>query len=113
MHPQFSSMLCLSRGVSKITERVWGGRFKYVEELKKMGANIDIVDNTAIINGVSALHGASVQSSDLRAGACLVIAGLAASGETYVTGVEYIDRGYQNLVDKLKQLGADIQRVDI
>ena len=112
MHPQFSAMLCLSRGVSKITERVWSGRFKYVDELRKMGANIDIVDNTAIINGVSELHGADVRSSDLRAGACLVIAGLAAVGETYVTGIECIDRGYEDLVEKLRSLGADIQRVD-
>ena len=112
MHPQFSAMLCLSRGVSKITERVWSGRFKYVDELRKMGANIDIVDNTAIINGVAELHGADVKSTDLRAGACLVIAGLAAVGETYVTGIECIDRGYEDLVEKLRSLGADIQRVD-
>lgn len=112
MHPQFSTMLCFSRGVSKITERVWSGRFKYVDELKKMGANIDIIDNSAIINGVSKLHGADVKSSDLRAGACLVIAGLAAEGETTVTGIECIDRGYENLVEKLRSLGANIQRVD-
>jgi len=105
-------MLCLSQGVSKIKERVWNGRFKYAEELEKMGANIVILDDTAIINGVSTLHGASVKSSDLRAGACLVIAGLAAEGETSVTGIEYIDRGYQDLVEKLKSLGADIQRVE-
>ncbi|MBQ8819077.1 MAG: UDP-N-acetylglucosamine 1-carboxyvinyltransferase [Clostridia bacterium] len=112
MHPQFSAMLCLSQGVSKIKERVWNGRFKYAEELEKMGANIVILDDTAIINGVSTLHGTSVKSSDLRAGACLVIAGLAAEGETSVTGIEYIDRGYQDLVEKLKSLGADIQRVE-
>ncbi len=113
MHPQFTAMLCLSRGVSKITERVWNGRFKYVEELKKMGANIDVIDDSAHINGVASLHGAAVKSSDLRAGACLVIAGLAAEGETTVSGLECIDRGYQNLVEKLKELGADIQRVEI
>ncbi len=112
MHPQFSTMLCLSKGISKITERVWNGRFRYVEELKKMGANIDIIDNTAIINGVSKLQGADVKSSDLRAGACLVIAGLAAEGETTVTGIECIDRGYEDLVEKLRSLGANIQRVD-
>ena len=112
MHPQFSAMLCLSRGVSKITERVWSGRFKYVDELKKMGANMEIVENTVIINGVASLSGAAVKSSDLRAGACLVIAGLAASGETTVTGIECIDRGYEDLVEKLKRLGADIQRVE-
>ena len=112
MHPQFSAMLALSRGVSKITERVWSSRFKYVDELKKMGANMEIVDNTVIINGVASLHGAAVEASDLRAGACLVIAGLAATGETTVTGIECIDRGYEELVEKLKSLGADIQRAE-
>ncbi len=112
MHPQFTAMLCLAGGVSIIKERVWNGRFRYVEELRNMGADIDVIDDTAIINGVPSLHGESVRSSDLRAGASLVIAGLAASGETTVTGLEYIDRGYESLVDKLKTLGADIQRVE-
>ena len=113
MHPQFTAMLCLSRGISQITERVWNnGRFKYVEELQKMGANIDIAENSAIINGVSALKGATVKSTDLRAGAALVIAALAAEGESTVFGIEYIDRGYQELVEKLKRLGADIKRVE-
>lgn len=112
MHPQFTAMLCLSRGISKISERVWNGRFKYVEELIKMGADITVNDSTAIINGVKSFKGASVRASDLRAGACLVIAGLAAHGETSITGIEWIDRGYESLVDKLKGLGADIQRVE-
>lgn len=113
MHPQFTAMLCLSNGVSKITERVWNsGRFKYVDELKKLGADIEVDNNCAIINGVSSLRGASVKATDLRAGAALVIAGLAAEGETSVYGIEYIERGYQELVEKLKYLGADIQRVE-
>ncbi len=112
MHPQFTAMLSLGNGVSIIKERVWNGRFRYVEELSKMGADIDVIEDTAIINGVHSLTGAAVRASDLRAGASLVIAGLAAEGETVVTGLEYIDRGYQDLVDKLKFLGADIQRVD-
>ncbi len=112
MHPQFTAMLCLSRGVSKITERIWNGRFKYVEELRRMGANIEVIDGSALINGVSELHGASVKGSDLRAGACLVIAALAANGESSVSGLEYIDRGYDGLVEKLRSLGADIQRTD-
>ncbi len=112
MHPQFTAMLSLGNGVSIIKERVWNGRFRYVEELAKMGADIDVIEDTAIINGVLSLTGATVRASDLRAGASLVIAGLAAEGETVVTGLEYIDRGYQDLVDKLKSLGADIQRVD-
>ncbi len=112
MHPQFTAMLALAGGMSIIKERVWNGRFRYVEELRNMGADIDVIDDTAIINGVAALHGAAVRSSDLRAGASLVIAGLAADGETSVTGLEYIDRGYESLVDKLKTLGADIQRAE-
>ena len=112
MHPQFTAMLCLSQGISTITERVWNGRFRYVDELIKMGADITIDEGSAIINGISGFKGASVKASDLRAGACLVIAGLAAQGETTVTGVEWIDRGYESLVDKLRALGADIQRVE-
>ncbi len=112
MHPQFTAMLTLGSGVSIIKERVWNGRFRYVEELSKMGADIDVIEDTAIINGVPILTGSTVRASDLRAGASLVIAGLAAQGETVVTGLEYIDRGYQDLVDKLKFLGADIQRID-
>ena len=113
MHPQLSAMLCLAQGVSNIKESVWNGRFKYVEELIKMGADIKIVeDSTAIINQVTSLKGAAVRSTDLRAGAALVIAGLAAEGETSVTGLEYIDRGYQDIVEKLRSLGADVRRVE-
>lgn len=112
MHPQFSAVLCLARGMSNVTERVWNNRFAYVKELTKMGANIDVVDeNTITINGVSSLEGATVRATDLRAGACLVVAGLAAQGETVITGIEYIDRGYQDFEDKLRALGADIRRI--
>ena len=76
-----------------------------------MGADIKVVENAAYITGVSELHGAEVGATDLRAGASLVIAGLAASGTTVVSGLEYLDRGYENIVDKLKALGADIRRV--
>jgi len=110
MHPQFSALLTMSRGMSKISEGIFSERFKYAPELNKMGANIEVIDNTAIINGVEMLHGASVKATDLRAGACLVIAGLAANGVTTVSNVEYIDRGYENLIEKLKRLGADIKR---
>ena len=113
MHPQFSAMLCLARGVSSVKERVWNGRFRYVDELAKMGDNIDILeDTTAMINGVSNLSGAAVRATDLRAGAAMVIAGLAADGETSITGVEFIDRGYQDIVEKFQALGADIRRVE-
>ncbi len=111
MHPQFSALLCLANGVSKISEGIYNGRFQYVKELEKMGAKIDVLENDAHISGVRALHGANVKACDLRAGACLVIAGLAADSVTTVTGLEYIDRGYQDLLEKLRSLGADIQRV--
>ncbi len=110
MHPQFAAMLCLGSGVSKITERVWSERFKYTDELNKMGANIEVIDGTAHINGVGALSGGVVRGSDLRAGAALVIAALASNGETHVSGLEFLDRGYENIVEKLRSLGADITR---
>ncbi len=110
MHPQFSAMLCTAGGVSSISEGIWGNRFKYADELKKMGADIVVVDNTAHITGVPSLRGAVVKASDLRAGAALVIAALGAEGVSTISGVEYIDRGYQDLVSKLKALGADIRR---
>jgi UDP-N-acetylglucosamine 1-carboxyvinyltransferase len=111
MHPQFSAMLCLAEGMSSVSEGIWSGRFRYTEELKKMGAVIDVVDNVAHISGVSGLSGAEVKASDLRAGACLVIAGLSADGQTTISGIEYIDRGYQDFVDKLRAIGADITRI--
>ena len=110
MHPQFSALLALSQGMSTVSEGIYSGRFKYVPELNKMGAHIEVVDNAALINGVEELHGAEVKATDLRAGACLVIAALAAHGVTTISGVECIDRGYENLVEKLKFLGANIKR---
>ena len=111
MHPQFSALLALSRGVSRVFEGIYPERFRYVPELNKMGANIEVIDGSALINGVETLHGAEVKASDLRAGACLVIAALAADGVTTISSIEYIDRGYEDLVEKLKFLGADIKRV--
>lgn len=111
MHPQFSAMLCTSRGISSVSEGIWGNRFKYVDELNKMGADIVVVDNTAHITGVPSLQGAVVKGSDLRAGAALVIAALGAEGVSTISGLEFIDRGYEDLVAKLRSLGADIQRV--
>ena len=110
MHPQFSAMLCTSQGLSSVSEGIWGNRFKYVEELKKMGADIVVVDNKALITGVPTLHGATVKGSDLRAGAALVIAALGAEGTSTIYGLEFIDRGYEDLVAKLRMLGADIGR---
>lgn len=111
MHPQFSAMLCTSRGISSVSEGIWGNRFKYVDELNKMGADIVVVDNTAHITGVPCLQGAVVKGTDLRAGAALVIAALGAEGVSTISGLEFIDRGYEDLVSKLRLLGADIQRV--
>ncbi len=110
MQPQFAALLCLSSGVSRISEGIWSNRFKYIEELKKMGADIVLADGSAHITGVPALNGAAIRGSDLRAGAALVIAALAADGVSEVTGLEYIDRGYEDMVGKLKRLGADIRR---
>lgn len=111
MHPQFSAMLCTSSGISSVSEGIWGNRFKYVDELNKMGADIVVVDNTAHITGVPCLQGAVVKGTDLRAGAALVIAALGAEGVSTISGLEFIDRGYEDLVAKLRALGADIQRV--
>jgi len=111
MQPQFGALLCTSRGIGSISEGIFGGsRFKYVEELKKMGADIVVVDNTAHITGVPTLKGTAVRGCDLRAGAALVIAALAAEGESTITGIEYMERGYEDIVSKLKALGANIKR---
>ncbi len=111
MHPQFTAMLCLASGISRISEGIWNDRFRYVDELIKMGAEISVVESDAHITGVRALHGTAVKACDLRAGACLIIAGLCADGTTTVTGLEFVDRGYQNLPEKLRALGASIIRV--
>ncbi len=108
MQPQISTVLCLAEGTSVVTEGVWDNRYKYISELKKMGAEVQVDGKTAVIEGVSSLTGAPVAACDLRAGAAVVIAGLCAKGETVVEEVSYIERGYQDLVGKLKSLGADI-----
>lgn len=111
MHPQFGALLCLARGVSIITENIWENRFKYTAELMKMGAVIDIDRNTAMISGVSELHPARLHAADLRAGAALIIAALCADGESEITGVESVERGYYRITDKLTALGADIKKI--
>ncbi len=95
-----------------MTESVWSSRYRYVDELRRMGANIQVDDKTAVVEGVDHLVGAPIQASDLRAGAALVIAALAARGESEITCVHYIERGYENLVEKLQGLGAHIKAVD-
>ncbi len=113
MQPQMTAVLCCAPGLSVVTEGVWNnGRFKYVGELKKMGANIAVEDQSAILQGVEKLTGAVVRACDLRAGAAVVIAGLAAEGVTKVEDVTYIERGYQDLVGKFRALGADIRCIE-
>jgi UDP-N-acetylglucosamine 1-carboxyvinyltransferase len=104
-------LLSLAEGTSVITESIWEGRFKYLDELKRMGGKSKIEGRVAIIEGVETFSGATVLATDLRAGAALVVAGLVADGETYVGNIHYIDRGYEFLEDKLVKLGADIRRV--
>ena len=113
MQPQMTTVLCLAEGTSLVTESVWGSRYRYVDELKRMGASIQVDDKTAVVEGVDHLTGAPIQATDLRAGAALVIAALAAQGESRITGVSYIERGYEDIIEKLRALGADIRAVDV
>ena len=113
MQPQIAAVLCLAQGTSVLTEGVWDNRYRYVDEFRRMGAKIQVDGKVAVIEGVPALTGAPVHACDLRAGAAMVIAGLAAQGETELTQVQYIERGYEDLVGKLRQLGADIRVEEI
>ena len=106
-------MLCLASGTSVITEGVWDNRYRYVEELRRMGACIQVDGKIAVIEGGKRLTGALVKACDLRAGAAMIIAGLCAKGVTEVEDVFHIERGYENIVGKLCSLGADIRVVDI
>ena len=111
MQPQMGVLLCLAAGTSVITEGIYDNRFKYVNELRKMGAEIQVDGRFAIIDGGTRLTGAPVMACDLRAGAAMVIAGMCASGVTQVEDIHYIERGYENFVGKLRRLGADIEIV--
>lgn len=111
MQPQISALLSTVHGTSVVTDDIFDDRFRYVNELRRMGADIKVNNKAVIIQGVSKLTGAPVIAPDLRAGAALVIAGLAAEGVTEVDGVKYINRGYEKMVEKLKGLNADIERV--
>ncbi|AMA71657.1 MULTISPECIES: UDP-N-acetylglucosamine 1-carboxyvinyltransferase [Aneurinibacillus] len=110
MQAQFMAMMLSAKGTSMITETVFENRFMHVDEFKRMGANIRIEGRTSIINGEARLTGAKVKATDLRAGAALILAGLIAEGETEVTELHHIDRGYVDIVGKLRALGADIER---
>ncbi len=110
MQSQFMTFLAMAQGTSVITETIFENRLKHADELRRMGANIKIEGNSAIVKGVSKLSGATVEATDLRAGAALVLAGLAAEGQTKVEKIYHIDRGYELLTDKLTNLGANIYR---
>jgi len=111
MQAQFVALNAIAKGTATITETIFENRFMHVQELQRMGADIELQGNTAIVRGVKQLHGAPVMATDLRASACLVIAGLAASDETLIDRIYHLDRGYECIEEKLAQLGAKISRL--
>jgi UDP-N-acetylglucosamine 1-carboxyvinyltransferase len=108
--PLLVSVLAVAEGTSIVTENLFDGRFRYVEELARMGASVSTEGHHAVIRGVERLRGARVRATDVRAGAALVLAGLVADGETEVTNAEHVDRGYEDLAGTLRSLGADVER---
>ena len=112
LQPQMGVTLSIAEGTSRIIESIWESRFQYTEELNKMGAQITAQGKTAFFEGVSSLYGSPVYASDLRAGAALIIAGIIAEGKTEVYNLEHIDRGYENIEEKFRKLGAKIERVE-
>jgi len=113
MQSQLGAVLCLAQGTSVITEGIWDNRYRYVDELRRMGARVQVDGKVAVIEGVERLTGAPVAACDLRAGAAMVIAGLAAQGVTEIESVHHIERGYENLVEKLLGVGADIRVIHV
>lgn len=113
MQPQISTLLALSEGTSVVTESIFENRFKYVAELARMGADIKVEGNMAIINGVDNLMGAAISAPDLRAGAALVLAGLVADGYTILDQIAYIERGYEHFEEKLTALGSSMKKIDV
>ncbi len=113
MQPQIAAALCVAQGTSVLTEGVWDNRYRYVDEFRRMGARIQVDGKVAVIEGVDHLTGAPIHACDLRAGAAMVIAGLAAQGVTEIDGIHHIERGYETLVEKLANLGADIQIISV
>jgi len=113
MQPQLAALLTLARGTSIINEGIFDNRFRYVDELRRMGADISVDGNVAMIEGVSHLTGAPVKASDLRAGAALIIAGLSTNGTTEIEDIYHVERGYENMDEKLRKMGADIVKREI
>ena len=111
MQPQIATLLSVAEGTSIVTEGVWDSRFRYVDQLTLMGADIQVDGKMAVITGVEKLKAAPVKAVDLRAGAAMIIAGLIADGTTVIEDISHIDRGYENIVEKFSGLGADIKRV--
>jgi UDP-N-acetylglucosamine 1-carboxyvinyltransferase len=111
MQAQFMALATLAQGASVITETIFENRMMHVQELKRLGADIEVEGNAAIVRGVARLTGANVMATDLRASACLVIAGLVADGETTIDRIYHLDRGYERIEEKLSALGARIRRV--
>ena len=112
MQPQITTLLALSEGTSIVTETIFETRFKYISELRRMGANITVEGNAAFVTGVEGFTGASVSAPDLRAGAALVMAGLAAEGFTYVDDIQYIERGYESFAEKIRGIGGHMEKID-
>lgn len=112
MQPQFGVLLSIAEGTSTITEGIWENRFRYADQLKRMGAQVAVDGKRAVFTGVPELMAAPVEALDLRAGAAMVMAGLVAKGETVVSNINYIERGYETIVEKLTRLGGDIRRVN-
>ena len=113
MQPQMTVLLALADGMSIVSESVWDNRFRYVEQLQRMGAHINVEGKVAIVQGVERLHGAPIRADDLRAGAAMRIAALAADGRSEIENLSHIDRGYEHYVEKFSALGADIRRVNV
>ena len=113
MQPLMGVLLSVAKGTSTVTESVWDNRFRYVDELRKMGANVQVDGQVAVFEGVEKLSPAPLRASDLRAGAAMVVAALMADGTSEIEEIGHIERGYENIVEKLQALGADIRRVEI
>ncbi|HET8647378.1 MAG TPA: UDP-N-acetylglucosamine 1-carboxyvinyltransferase, partial [Vicinamibacteria bacterium] len=112
MQAQYMALMTQAAGTSRITETIFENRYMHVAELQRMGANIRVEGRTAVVTGHARLTGAQVMATDLRASACLVLAGLAAAGETVVDRIYHLDRGYYRIDEKLRGIGADIERVE-
>ena len=111
MQAQFMAMNCIAEGAASVTETIFENRFMHVQELRRLGANIEVSGHTALVRGVRRLDGAMVMATDLRASACLVLAGLVAQGETTIERIYHLDRGYERIEEKLSQLGARVRRI--